>query len=1450
MKRFLAAVLTVITALMASGESKTFTIDVTKEVNAREYEYIYAEKGMPYINYTISFENSKRIKGINYKAVNRIGSENFEMKSGNSDISTSCTSKTLEEKSPAEHIVMQGCGNMAKSTHLFLRVFPFIEREDGIEGATVFEVEVEYTDEGSNTLSSPFDKMFRETGGKRIFSADNKAASMEEQSSLDLVIITDSSFVREMDDIVLTERVLGLRTEIYTTSYIYENYRGTDRQEKIRNFVKFMYQSRGIRFLLLGGDTKIVPARICYSGLYYYQGYLPSDLYYSDIDGDWNKNGNGLIGELSDDIEDGYPDIAVSRLPFADSNELENIKDKIHGYLFENNSEKIKGFLLAGASLTASLTDGTGQIYSEGIRELDESGFYNYKRVYSPMNDTFNTYPLYCADKQLNSSIFASEISNGYHFANHIDHSNEFWLGTGNIETKTELSTIDSTKLSCSGTYTIMFSLGCSPNAYDAECVSEMLINSAKSPVVNFTGFVRTGWTSAKNLEERFWAKMESPDSRYAGEALIYALADDNMYFKAAVNMVGIASMPVFKRDVRRISAFYEDTIQNTEYFEIDVLVNGAAEESVAVSIISGGEHRIYKTDKKGHAEMSGFPSDSIIVLGISASDAAPLIDTIYVKNFRNVTFKDLFFTDCSKSFIKIKIENNTSENLEAGSIAATASDSLLKIDAAVSTSALNAYAYEYIEIPVLSYASPLVDCCRKIYIKYSSGGVVISDSAVINLLSNRIEAEGFLATIGTTCTQGIISGISIVNSGAEAEQVVVKVKSMNSSVTIADSICTISSIGCGESVSLPEMHAAIIGGDTADFKNSLFALTVSAYGREVTDTFTGTPDTTEFTVLNAYLTADGIRLYHTSEDYGAEIYSSDSYNGNYELRAELEPGSSTFLDTLYSSEQTFYYAVYYDNAGRYVKQSDTVRVYSYMKTKLSKVQLSGGFYGTLDGVKYYSKSSFNAADLNNDGKKELIVIGDDGAVKILNSKMEDVTPFEIMVGAHAETSPAVGDIDNNGYADIVLANGFSSSDTSFAVIMNLFSDNPEILYGTGVGALYASPVIANVNDDPYSEILIGSQKGMNVFDRNLNRIDALSRTTANVTGIAVAEDKKRIVYADYYGNIYMEKFSGENAANFPVRLGQVTVAPLVMGDIDFNSTMDIVIGTASGKVYVVDEYGKIRNNFPYTASSGIYQSPRIANFDNDNSYEIVIMDYNGSVYKISANGNLLARYDTGDKYNTFNEPLIYDIDSDMKAEVVFSTKSGKIYVLDKDLRSNVFEYVLDLGTSVTSSPMMVDFTGNGLFSMIVKTNNGNIYKCEYTEAFASNGNSIASASVAVLFEKTLFNERNTSYVSNTLLEKNETYVLGEALKKESFVRISKSVVRNRVEIVYSLNDGRDESDMYVYNNNGAVVDVIKIFKGEGRINYAGFMNLPSGEYFISADMNGNKQVSKILSLK
>lgn len=151
------------------------------------------------------------------------------------------------------------------------------------------------------------------------------------------VIITSSALKPAFQPLINQKLSRGLTATIVTVDGdIYPNYTGTetnDYPDRIRAFIKDAYTNWGTRWVLLGGDVEVVPARGVYSSSFVdIQNNIPYDGYYASLDGTWNGNHNTLWGEPTDGTGGGEVDfgaeVYIGRAPVSNATETANFVNK------------------------------------------------------------------------------------------------------------------------------------------------------------------------------------------------------------------------------------------------------------------------------------------------------------------------------------------------------------------------------------------------------------------------------------------------------------------------------------------------------------------------------------------------------------------------------------------------------------------------------------------------------------------------------------------------------------------------------------------------------------------------------------------------------------------------------------------------------------------------------------------------------------------------------------------------------------------------------------------------------------------------------------------------------------------------------------------------------------------------------------------------------------------
>jgi parallel beta-helix repeat protein len=231
-------------------------------------------------------------------------------------------------------------------------------------------------------------------------------------TSCQYLIITKPSYVSKFQPLLEWKMQRGLTGRIATVAEIEEEYDGEDLQERIRNFIRESYAELGTEYVLLGGDTEIIPARGVYGEVgSYIDERIPCDMYYACLDGTWEDNGNGIYGE-GDDGEDGgeidlVAEVYVGRAPVSNPYEAENFVMKTLRYEVQR-SPNLSRALWVGQSLDSKTW---GSDSKEELVPL--------------LPASFEVTRLYQKQGTYSAAAVIEELNNSPHIVNHLGHSTE-----------------------------------------------------------------------------------------------------------------------------------------------------------------------------------------------------------------------------------------------------------------------------------------------------------------------------------------------------------------------------------------------------------------------------------------------------------------------------------------------------------------------------------------------------------------------------------------------------------------------------------------------------------------------------------------------------------------------------------------------------------------------------------------------------------------------------------------------------------------------------------------------------------------------------------------------------------------------------------------------------------------------------------------------------------------
>lgn len=442
----------------------------------------------------------------------------------------------------------------------------------------------------------------------------------------DLLIITAAQFESTFQSMVSFYAPYGIIANVVTTQTIYSSTPGQDNQAKIRNYITDQYQNYGIQHVTLAGDVEHVPFRGFYctvqSSSVYTDDNIPSDLYFSGLDGNWNTNGNNLWGEIGED--DLLPEIGIGRMSFSTATELAAMLNKAVKYLGSPVLGELRDPLMAGEHLyDAPLTWGCDYL-DLLVGYQNENGY-----ITNGIPEEHNIEWLCDRDQTWSASLLRTKINQGKSFIHHVGHANSnYTMKMYNSDiTNANFSQVNGT----THNYTLAYSHGCICGAFDDnDCIAERMIN-----IDNFAVAVimnsRYGWFNEGQTEgPSAHLHREFVDALYTVKEPHIGMAHTLSRIKTApwvnapgqweegalrwcfydCNVLGDAALRIWTDEPVEITATYQNALPiGVPSISITISGNGPVEGLVCNFVKDGISYGKATTSVAGQAEIIFDPS-------------------------------------------------------------------------------------------------------------------------------------------------------------------------------------------------------------------------------------------------------------------------------------------------------------------------------------------------------------------------------------------------------------------------------------------------------------------------------------------------------------------------------------------------------------------------------------------------------------------------------------------------------------------------------------------------------------------------------------------------------------------------------------------------------------------------------------------------------------------------
>lgn len=1110
----------------------------------------------------------------------------------------------------------------------------------------------------------------------RVASASMPIDVIQEQIP-DYIIITNNKLKGEFQRLADWKTQKGVPTLVKDVESIGKEYQGSDLAEKIHTYLQECYHKWGAGlFVLLGGDTNIIPARCyIYSNVEY-----PSDAYYTDLESDWNANKNHIYKETGDGMN-------MDRLCYlgrASVEDIEEAKTFINKVLMYEKMENVSTeYLMNHLAISAYISkdESKDSLYNDGKESINGylSHYPQITKWY--LFDHYNcTCPrhhdktMYHSGQELNKEHFLSALQDGgdsgldhFHIVYHMDHSHPRALGASSKDKHESIYIQDVNNL-INGDYPlIMISGGCKPAKFTEDCIAEHFLTNPLGGAVAFIGNANDGYADETYQYNNFLAALYRKHIYHIGTILNQMINYNDFstiheYYR--LHLLGDPEMPVWSAVPQKLEVYVTPTqiAAGTNTITVQI-TNLPAGEEATVCLMKDAEAYTVVTinDTKPHSFTFNPKTSGEMKVTVTARNYIPFEKSIPVSR-------------PEENLITIAEIRNFSGTLRTGGTANLdiclkndGKDRAFDVTAKLSTSSpyitmINDSVY-YGEVSGTYYPVPgqtqfsfkIAEDAPEIgryewnavcfYLTISRRGTdaVNVDTFKVDLKQNKQKL--FRIMIRRTSDGDLIpeAGEKVTLSVAKRTEGITS--DMTCSVVSLDTTtATVNKRNATSTTAFINISNKYKTGNPIPLKIVLYTAGV-AQDSVITD-IAEKAVPIDLSKVHTELGNNSISLYW--DKMGSEelynIYRSNREDGGFVLQNKYPVSTRYYKDEGLDPLTTYYYKLNTLTSG-YIEgeKSEAVRAWTIYPTM--------GMFPLSMGKSLHYTCEAHTADFDYDGQKEIFLTGytDEGTEGMVVAIRPDGTePYDLDGNAtsysgyaeipwKAEATPVVADLLGNGEQYIIsLTRNYNKCDDYVTCYSSLDKDGdklPDMLWRTNIGMMscYRPPVVTDV-DAPD-----GKGEKEIVFRSEF--------------------EKKPIVIMDAHGNI--KASFGNLSGDF---FGEPAVA-----DLDGDGYKEIICGSSDGHVYVWQHDGKPYLRSPFFSRPGqmLNCSPTICDLDGDGEKEILVTTRNTNlsyIYAIRQDGSCVGNFDSNASTpacipyvsNCIEHPLsVGDVNGDGRLEVV-----------------------------------------------------------------------------------------------------------------------------------------------------------------------------------------------------
>jgi hypothetical protein len=566
----------------------------------------------------------------------------------------------MTEQYPASPVELSGTGSVAGRKLSGIRLFPiqYVPAEGKLVLNSEITFAVEFGDEDDEPLRPLETQAVRklrnqvveamvENSGDLEYDFPPQGGTLDPAAATEYLILCHEDHADEYQALKEWKTRKGIPAAIVTVQDVYASYPGRDDAEKLRNCIKDYYLDQSTVWVVLTLSAPRAAIRGCYCSVgSTSDSGIPCDLYFADMDGDWNDDDDSRWGETGDDV-DLYPDVYVGRLPGNIASQLLPGIEKILTYEgFYQLPTDYQLDMLFLAEYADAQTDGgiaKNMIDTESVPAR-----------FDPITK------LYESSGNLNKTSAMNALNSGMAFVNHDGHGNTQVLAIG----PGALYTDDMLALTNGPRYSVFYTVACLPGNFGnvMGCFARGFLASAEGGGF-FVGNSRYGWYWPGNpgygtgelYDREFFKSLFVRDKTHLGivhadakvQRIPYSGSNNtDRWTQFTCNLFGDPETPVWKDTPLDLAASHPESLMLGEHLiSVDVSAGGSPLEDARVCLWMGDDiYMVDETDAGGTAEFQFTAADTgAILVTVTRNAYLPYLGNIQIGgDFSSVPGQDL----------------------------------------------------------------------------------------------------------------------------------------------------------------------------------------------------------------------------------------------------------------------------------------------------------------------------------------------------------------------------------------------------------------------------------------------------------------------------------------------------------------------------------------------------------------------------------------------------------------------------------------------------------------------------------------------------------------------------------------------------------------------------------------------------------------------------------------